>query len=123
REVLDQDELVDLRDERRQRLAQLPCVTVRYDDRGDARQRPSTSRYAAAARRAVSSHEKSRTRSSPARTRVSRSASARRTASASAPGSAYTAASPPTARSAGSFVATTGVPHAIASSTGSPKPS
>ena len=44
RDVADDDELVDLRGERRQRDAQLVCVTVRDNHCRDARHRPSTSR-------------------------------------------------------------------------------
>ena len=64
-----------------------------------------------------------RARSRPAATSRSRSASARRTPSASAVGSTKTAASPATSRSAASGAATTGVPEAIASTSGSPNPS
>ena len=44
RHVRDHDELVHLREERRERFAQFGRATVRDDDRRDARHRASTSR-------------------------------------------------------------------------------
>ena len=88
RDVLDHDELVHLRGERGQRRAQVLRAAVRDDDAGDARHGAITSRYAATARLAVSSHENRRARSRPARERGSASASARRIAAARPSGSA-----------------------------------
>ena len=65
-DVRDHDELVDLRTQRRQRLLELGRVPVRDDDGGDVH----TEHLAVdvGRQRAVSSHEKRRARSSPART-------------------------------------------------------
>jgi hypothetical protein len=80
-------------------------------------------------RRALPSQLNIAARASPrARSRARRSGSVTIAATASAsaassPSGTSTAAPPLTSRSAGTSVVTTGVPHAIASTTGRPKPS
>src|SRR5262252_3177892 len=91
--------------------------------------RPATSRYSSTCRRAVSNQEKLAARAGPAARRRSASTLSVSTASiadaspASSVGSMVTAASPTTSGSAELFDAMVGVPNAIASSGGSPKPS
>src|SRR5207248_5201478 len=119
--VSDDDELVDLREQRRDVAPHHRRLLASRDDHDRGDLHASASRYAAAVRRAVSSHVNALARSIPAADSRSRSASARRTPSVtSAP---KTAASPATSRIASSVAATTGVPHAIASTSGRPKPS
>ena len=113
---------VDLLDEHREGTCELLGMAVRDDDRGNLHV-PSISRYAASVFSAVARQLNARARSSPAATRRSRSASAVRMPSPSCPSGAKIAASPATSRRAASGTATTGVPEAMASTTGSPNPS
>ena len=96
---------------------------VRRVPAGGAASQPLSS---ASTRRAVSAHVNPFARAKPAARSRSRSWSSRsscRVASATSSGGASRAAPPAASGSAVVSLQTTGVPHAIASSTGSPKPS
>src|SRR6185503_5054169 len=122
-QVRDHDELVDLRSERCEATVEVRMRPMGDDDAGDAHR---SSWYTASVRRAVSDQLKWPARSSPARTSRSRSAIARSIPPASAegsPGGTRIAAWPATSGIEPVAAATTGVPEAIASTIGRPKPS